>query len=80
MKSLMVICAGLWVSWRYTNLYSDQALYNMVAPIGLLLFVIALMIWLVLFTPLGGQSGKADSYSGDSGDFGGDCSGDAGGD
>lgn len=81
MKSLIIICVGLWASWRYTDLYSDQTLFNMVAPLGVSVFVIALTLWLVLNTPLKGKNKKADGYGSDGVDFGGgSCGSDSGGD
>ncbi|WP_428036604.1 hypothetical protein [Amphritea sp.] len=81
MKSIIVILAGLWTSWRYTDLYSDQTLFNMIAPLGVFIFLISLLLWLLLMTPLGGRAGRADGYGSDSSDFGGDSwGGDGGGD
>lgn len=78
MKSIIVILAGLWTCWRYTNLYSDQTLFNMIAPLGVFIFLISLLLWLVLMTPLGGRDSRADGYSSDSNDFASDSWGDAG--
>ncbi|SEQ13553.1 hypothetical protein SAMN03080615_00584 [Amphritea atlantica] len=82
MKSIVIILAGLWISWHYTDLHSDQTLFNMVAPLGVLIFGASLAVWLVLRMGSGGRGSRSDGYSGDSGGFfdGDSGGGDGGGD
>lgn len=77
MKSLFIILAGLVISWIYTDLSSESTLTSIVAPLGVLIFLISLAVWLVLFFHNRGVD-QTTPYDGDSGGFGG--FGDGGGD
>lgn len=72
MKSLIIILIGLFTCWHFTDLSADSTLQNLVAPLGLMFFIIALTIWLVLKAGLGRNISYSDSSSADFGDFGGD--------
>lgn len=66
MKSLVVILAGLWGSCRYTDLYSSDMLFNLMAPLGLVVFVIWLTFWLVVHADLVLRGHSDDAYQVDS--------------
>ncbi|WP_417225486.1 hypothetical protein [Amphritea sp.] len=69
MKSLVIILASLWVSCRYTDLYSGDVLYNLAAPVGLIVGVISLTLWLVMHVDLVLHSHHSDGYQSDNADF-----------
>lgn len=69
MKSLAIILTGLWASSQSIDLYSDDALYNMIAPAGLVICVIALTFWLVLHADLVLYRHHSDGYQSDKTDF-----------
>ena len=72
MKSLIVILLGLYGSWHVTDLASDSSLQRVLAPLGVVIFFIALAIWLVLKAGFGAQANRSGSFfSGDGGDGGG---------
>lgn len=74
MKSLMIILAGLYGSWHFTDLSSASALYRVFAPFCVFVFLVALLIWLISR----GFGGNTHGGDGDGGFWGGD--GDGGGD
>ncbi|WP_339897491.1 hypothetical protein [uncultured Gilvimarinus sp.] len=45
MKSLIVIIALLLSCWFMTDVRSDNSLFNVIAPLGVVVFSIALAIW-----------------------------------
>lgn len=46
MKSLLIILAGLVVTWVLTDVRSANGVFNLLMPFLCVLFAIALMIWL----------------------------------
>ncbi len=65
MKSLILISLGLAISWRFTDISSDSALQSVLAPIGVVICLIALCLWLVFRAGFGkklGRSGLGDSF------------------
>lgn len=81
MKSLIVILIGLFVTWHYTDLSSDNAFQSVLLPILVFIFLVAFAMWLVLKAGFGRRVDR-DGYSGsgDGGDGGGFFDGDGGGD
>lgn len=86
MKALLIIVAGLYGSWYFTDLSADSGWQNQFAPVMLAVFLIALLFWLVL-RGAGSKlkrGGLGDSHffasGGDSGDDGGGDGGGSGGD
>ena len=75
MKSLIVILLGLFTSWHYSDLESESTLYNLVAPIGVFVFLVSLCLWLVLKAGFGEKT-DGNGFIGSSSDFGGDGGGD----
>ena len=73
MKSLVIILIATYLCWHTTDLESEQLLTGVLAPLGLAICLISLLLWLVLNTPLGRSSGPGGFYGG--GDGGGDGSG-----
>lgn len=73
MKSLVIILIGIYLSWLYTDLSSEQLLPGVLAPLGLTVFIISLLLWLVLNTTVGHSTGDSGFFSG--GDGGGDGGG-----
>lgn len=80
MKSLLFILAGLFLSWHYTDLYSANSYHSLWAPLGVMVFAIALAIWLVIYAGFGrsadNDGGFGGGSGGDSGGFDGGCGGD----
>lgn len=78
MKSLAIILVGLYLSWRYTNVQSEQSLYSVWAPLACMAFLLALVVWafgrLAVNGAGGGCSGGSSSFDGGS-----DCGGSDGG-
>lgn len=72
MKSLIIILVGLYASWHYTELTSESAVYSVLAPFGVFVFLISLGFWLVLKGGYGGRSDGGSGYHGGEGGFGGD--------
>ncbi len=79
MKSLLIIIIGITGSWYFTDIESDSTLSGVLAPIGVCIFLISLLIWVVMFFHNRGIS-QTTSHRGDSGGFdgfgdggGGDC-------
>lgn len=66
MKSLAIILIGLFVSYYVTDISSEVTAYRVFAPLGGMLFLIALALWLVLKA---GAGKKSDSSSGGGGGF-----------
>ena len=77
MKSLAIIIIGLAASWYYSDIESESVLSSAIAPLGIALFLISFLIWVVIFLHNRGIS-QTTSHNGDSGGFGG--FGDGGGD
>lgn len=83
MISWLVILLGLASCWHYTDLDSTSTIHSLWAPLGVMLFAIALAIKLVFTLGTGGSgrgdSGGSDGFFGghDGGGFdgGGDCGG-----
>ena len=73
MKSLVINLIGIYFCWHSTDLTSEDLLPGVLAPVGLTLFLISLLLWLVLHTPVGRSSGEVGFFGGDGG--GGDCGG-----
>ena len=72
MKSLITILLGLYGSWHFTDLASDSSLQKVLAPLGVVVFFIALAMWLVLKAGFGAQAQRSGGFfSGDGGDGGG---------
>ena len=75
MKSLLIILAGLFFCWHFTNISSEGIFQSVIAPIGLFIFIISFAIWLVL------NAGFGRNIDNNHGGFGGDGGGfDGGGD
>jgi hypothetical protein len=70
MQSLLTILIGLTSSWYFTDLSSDSFLQSIVAPIGIFIFLISFLLWLVI---KGGMGGKANSGDTGGGSFDGGC-------
>jgi apolipoprotein N-acyltransferase len=45
MRSFIVIVAMLALCWIFTDVRSDNALFNVLAPLGAVVFTVALLIW-----------------------------------
>lgn len=74
MKSFLIILAGLFLSWYFTDLSSDSSFQNILAPIFLFVFLIALAIWLILKAGFGKRIDDND-FGGGGGGFDGGCDG-----
>lgn len=48
MKSLLFILTGLVISYHYTDLEAESGVFSVVAPLGVVLFIISFFCWLVL--------------------------------
>ena len=72
MKSLIIITIGFLACWYLTVQGSDSVLRGVLAAIGVVVFLIALAIWLVLRTGLGARTGSSYSGGSDLGGGGGD--------
>lgn len=46
MKALMIILAGLVITWVFTDVQSAHGLFNLFMPLLCVLFAVALLIWL----------------------------------
>ncbi len=46
MKSLLVILAGLIITWILTDVHSPSGIFNLLMPLLCIVFAIALLIWL----------------------------------
>ena len=79
MKSLLIILSGLLSSWHYTDLSSESTLQNVLAPIGVVIFLISFCFWLVLKAGFGSKTSKNGGFFGGNGGFGGDGGGGDGG-
>ncbi len=77
MKSLLIIILGMAGSWYFTDIESDSMLSGVLAPIGVGIFLVSFLVWLVLFFHSRGIS-QTTSHNSDSGGF--DGFGDGGGD
>jgi hypothetical protein len=73
MKSLIIILAGLWASWHFAELGSGNALTGVIAPLGVIGFLIALALWLVLKVGFGAKANVSDIGGLDGPDIGGDA-------
>lgn len=65
MKSLIIIIAGLVISYHFTDIRSENSLYSVIFPIGVFIFLCSAVIWLTL--RIGNRSGG--SSSADSGGY-----------
>jgi|SaaInlStandDraft_4_1057021.scaffolds.fasta_scaffold63167_1 hypothetical protein len=72
MKSLIIILLGLSISWYFTDLSSDSSRQNMLAPIGVIMFLISFAIWLVLKAGFGTKANRSGGFFGGDGGFDGD--------
>ena len=72
MKSLLIILIGLYASWHYTDLSSENSVYSVLAPLGIFVFLISLGFWLVVKAGLSGRSDGGSGFHGGDGGFGGD--------
>lgn len=72
MKSLLIILISLYACWHYTDLSSDIAIYSVLAPLGVFVFLISLGFWLVAKAGCGGRADGSSGYNGGDGGFGGD--------
>lgn len=86
MLSWIIIVLGLLGSFHYSDLGSQSVLHNMVCPVLVAVFLIALLVKVILLGrdhkgTGGSHSGDGDSgwFFGDSGDSGGSCDGGGGG-
>ncbi len=74
MKSFIIIGIGLYGSWHFMNLSSDNTFYAAICPILFVLFLISAVIWLVTRAGFSGRTSDRDSGGGgffDSSDGGG---------
>jgi hypothetical protein len=77
MKSFIIICLGLYGSWHFIDLSSDNTFDAAICPILFALFLIAAVIWLVtrggfsVQTSDRGMGGGTDGGFFDGGDGGG---------
>lgn len=78
MISWIVILIGLWVSWSYSDLEAQSALYSMVCPLLVFVFLVSLLIKFVVL--IGPESGRGGHGDGGGGFFGGSGDGGGGGD
>ncbi len=76
MLSLFIILSGLGISWFLIDLSSDSVIGNVLAPLGLVLFFIALALWIVFRLHSAGIEQTTNSSGGG---FGLDGFGDGGG-
>jgi hypothetical protein len=60
MKSLIIIVIGLYVSWHYTDLESENIIFSGLAPFGVVIFLISLCLWLVLKAGFGARTTPTD--------------------
>ncbi|MEZ0122161.1 MAG: hypothetical protein AB9Q22_10450 [Candidatus Reddybacter sp.] len=72
MKWLVFILLCLLTSWHYTDLSAESAWQNMLAPIGVFIFLISLCLWLVVKAGFGSKASRGGGF------FGGDGGGDGG--
>ena len=79
MKALVVILAGLYGAWHFTDLSSPDALNSVVAPFAVFIFLVALMLWLVLKGGFAGKAERGGLLGDNDGSFGGDGGGGDGG-
>ncbi|WP_221076345.1 hypothetical protein [Agarivorans aestuarii] len=70
MKSWFIILAGLWSTWHFMEIESDNGFFSVFLPILFGFFVLALVIKLAGVSGNGGGFGSGDS-GGDSGGCGG---------
>lgn len=70
MKSSIFILAALSLSWYFTDLDAEGSLKSKLAPLGVIVFLIALALWLVLKAGFGGKASTSDAGGAD---FGGDA-------
>ena len=73
MKSFIIIGLGLYGSWHFMDLSSDNTFYAAVCPILFVLFLISAAIWLVTRGGFSGRTSDRDIAGGffDGGDGGG---------
>ncbi len=73
MQSLLFILAGLAACWYFTELGAESALRSVVAPLGVVLLLIALALWLVFKAGFGAKTGSSNVCGFGGLDSGGDC-------
>ena len=73
MKSFIIICIGVYGSWHFIDLSSDNSFYAVMCPILLTFFLITAAIWLVTKGGFGGRTNDRDTGGNffDGGDGGG---------
>jgi hypothetical protein len=79
MKALVIILAGLYGAWHFTDLNADSGWYNTVAPLMVAGFFLALLFWVILRQGQSARgrrgSGFGAGYFGDNDGGGGDIGG-----
>ena len=63
MRSLIIIVAGIALSWHFIDVDAPSALYRVVMPALLVAFFIALALWLVLKAGFGRRMSRRSWYS-----------------
>jgi len=61
MKSFIIISLGLYGSWHFMDLSSDNTFYAAICPILLTLFLISAAIWLVIKSGVSGRISSRDT-------------------
>ncbi len=56
MKYLIIYVVGIWVCWQHSDIYSNSTLLSIVAPLGLVFFTVALVVWIILKFRIRGQT------------------------
>lgn len=56
MKSLLFIIAGLSASCYYSDISSEHALFGVIAPLGIFVFLMSLSVWLVVRAGFGAKT------------------------
>ena len=60
MKSLLLILTALALSWHFSELGAEDAVQGIVAPLGVVISLIALALWLVLKAGFGTKTNSRD--------------------
>ncbi len=77
MKSFLINIIGITCCWYFIDIESKSVFPGVIAPVGFIVFLISLLIWVVLFFQRRGII-QTTSHAGDGSNFGG--FGDGGGD